>query len=98
TPADTNKYTTPIDPTFDLETLGQLGSRIQVPVDLSLEGDYLTDPSEESTGSPSADLSDVQPEQTPTPVQEEIVVEEIPTPIPPQDSNQSVSPTPDETL
>lgn len=85
-PADTSKYTTPIEANFDMETLQQLEGRISLPVDLSQQGNYITDPNETRSSSPSADFLIDQP----TPSQDQPVLGEE-APLPP-DNTQTVSP------
>lgn len=73
-PEDTNAYSAPIEPTFDSETLNELGKRVAVPVDLSLSPDYLALPDSGSgEATPEAELNnssldineDVEEEITP---------------------------------
>lgn len=85
-PADTSKYTTPIEANFDMETLQQLEGRISLPVDLSQQGDYITDPNETRSSSQSADVLIDQP----TPSQDQPVLG-AETPVSP-DNTQTVSP------
>lgn len=86
TPEDTNAYSTPITPNFDAQTLEQLGNRIEVPVDLSQSGDYVSNPGRQETSTPSADIT-----VTPTP-------EELIQPTPEESIDESLSPTPEVTL
>jgi hypothetical protein len=60
TPAETNKYAEPIQPQFDIETMDTLNQRLSVPVDLSEEGSYITDPREQLESTDSAEISNPQ--------------------------------------
>jgi hypothetical protein len=100
TPQDTNQYTTPITPNFDLDTLSQLGQRIQVPVNLSEQGDYLTDPLKPNSGSESAELLDLEEEEivpaTPEPTD---VPSDQPLPTePPLDETETSTSPPEDSL
>lgn len=77
-PQDTNLYSTPIDPTFDTETLSALGNRVSVPVDLSLSPEYITLPDGESNEATSEARLDNS-----TQIEEEIE-EEVNIPIEPE--------------
>jgi hypothetical protein len=102
TPQDTNQYTTPITPTFDIDTLSQLGARVQVPVDLSEQGNYLSDPLKPNSGSSSAELTEeedrieptisVTPEPTVTPENQPLPTDQ------PLDESQDITPPPEESL
>lgn len=103
TPQDTNQYTTPITPSFDMDTLSQLGQRIQVPINLSEQGDYLTDPLKPNSGSSSAELldneaSEVTVSVTPDPEPTVAPSDQIQPTEPPLDETESSTPPPEESL
>jgi hypothetical protein len=59
TPPETNKYATPIDPSFDIGTMDMLNQRLSVPVNLTEQGDYIEDPREiPQQSTQSADLTE----------------------------------------
>lgn len=63
---DTSKYTTPIPPSFDTQTMEQVGSRISVPIDLSETAEYILPPNteiQESTISAEVEESSNQIEE-----------------------------------
>jgi hypothetical protein len=60
TPPETSKYAEPIDPEFDIETLDLLNQRLSVPVNLSEQGDYISDPQEITEATDSSSLDDVE--------------------------------------
>ncbi len=73
-PEDTNKYSTPIDKSFDDKTLQKLSGRVKVPIDLSSQGSYVNKPSEENEASESAQLTPtptrISPRISPEPIRE----------------------------
>jgi hypothetical protein len=88
-PEDTRRYSTPITPTFDTETLSQIGTRIEVPVNLSTKGRYLSEDSEDQDASASGNLIDEGPIDSPSQTgTESAVIEEI-IDVAPQSENTS---------
>ncbi len=77
-PEDTNVHSIPIEPTFDRETLNQLESRVDVPVDLSLTAEYLPLPESTEDGTSSADLNPITQTNPETSLEEETQLEELP--------------------
>lgn len=68
TPPETNQYADPIEPEFDMETMDLLNQRLSVPVNLSDEGNYISDPEESEATESATPISNPDTEEVEEPV------------------------------